>query len=105
MIFLLLLSFLFFIFLLAWSLIFYFFLFIYYLFIFIADGRLYSWGSNQHGQCGLGFNSIGVSEPLEITALKGVNIVQITCGETHSMALDSNNNVYTYVLDRFFFPF
>jgi alpha-tubulin suppressor-like RCC1 family protein len=61
-----------------------------------ADGRLFSWGSNQHGQCGLGFTSTGVSEPAEITALKGVNIIQITCGESHSMALDSENNVYTW---------
>jgi len=61
-----------------------------------ADGRLFSWGSNQHGQCGLGYTSIGVTEPTEITALKGVNIIQVASGESHTMALDSDLNVYTW---------
>ena len=64
--------------------------------LFLEDDKVYSWGSNVHGQCGvLGVNDQKfIPEPVEIEALRGVPLKQVCCGETHSMALDKEGNVF-----------
>lgn len=60
------------------------------------DNKVYSWGSNVHGQCGLDRRDKVIASPTLISAFKGVEVVQIACGETHSMARDKDGNVYTW---------
>jgi alpha-tubulin suppressor-like RCC1 family protein len=59
----------------------------------------YSWGSNYSGQ--LGNNSNGNCEvPVKVHGLNNIgfleNIIAVSGGENHSMALDANGAVYTF---------
>ena len=49
------------------------------------DCRVYAWGLNNMGQCGLGHNA-PVTVPQKIKALEGYPIHQISAGTSHSMA-------------------
>lgn len=58
--------------------------------VLFSDGTLYSWGSNDCGQLGLGPASADVkviSEPKVVKALIGVPIGFIACGGHHSFAI------------------
>lgn len=58
------------------------------------DGRLYTFGGGEHGQ--LGHNDrVNKLKPTLVQALEGVFVSQITCGWSHTVALDSNGRVYT----------
>ena len=74
------------------------------------DGKIFSWGSSQGGQLGIDEkkllslqktkNSFYISKPTLIS-LKydnniDINIIQISCGEAHSMALSDKNKVYCW---------
>ncbi|KAG7750977.1 hypothetical protein KL912_000110 [Ogataea haglerorum] len=64
-----------------------------------ADGRVLSWGLNQYGQCGIHVDiedGAVVSKPTEIEELTGKDIVYVTGGEHHSLALSSSGDVYTF---------
>ncbi len=54
----------------------------------LTDKEVYAWGSNKHGQCGVGTKD-HLSVPLPISDLRGCNIVDIAAGSTHSMALSA----------------
>ena len=57
-------------------------------------GEIFSCGYNQYGQCGLGhFNSPQIIPSLIQNAPS--NIVQFDCGDSHSLFLDSEGNVYS----------
>lgn len=63
------------------------------------DGKVLAWGLNQYGQCGVDMNvedGAVVLKPTEIKALKGKDIVFITGGEHHSVAVSANGDVYTF---------
>ncbi|QSL64634.1 hypothetical protein MERGE_001936 [Pneumocystis wakefieldiae] len=55
------------------------------------DGKVFSWGLNQFGQCGIessgGEDGAVVSSPTHVESLDDYNIVYITGGEHHSAAL------------------
>lgn len=55
------------------------------------DGVLYSWGRNDKGQCGLGFESPMVLTPTRIViqslAYANYQILDVCCGEHHTIAL------------------
>ena len=61
----------------------------------IDDGRLYSWGSGARGELGLGPTSgkreIDIPQDLRLD-----KIIDITCGESFSMALEITGNVYCW---------
>jgi alpha-tubulin suppressor-like RCC1 family protein len=57
------------------------------------DNEIFSWGSNLHGQCGVGTKT-NVFTPLRVRGLK--NIIQIAAGQTHSIALDNKYNVWIW---------
>ena len=49
-----------------------------------VNGRIYSWGWNEHGQCGDGKMENEILEPKLIESLKGYRINLIRCGYCHS---------------------
>ncbi|KAG0680360.1 hypothetical protein C6P40_004538 [Pichia californica] len=62
-------------------------------------GKVLSWGLNQYGQCGIDMNiddGAVVTKPTEIKALTNKNIVFITGGEHHSIAISKDGEVYTF---------
>eukprot|EP00301_Raphidiophrys_heterophryoidea_P019106 c4085_g1_i1.p1 GENE.c4085_g1_i1~~c4085_g1_i1.p1 ORF type:complete len:407 (-),score=98.53 c4085_g1_i1:226-1446(-) len=60
-----------------------------------ADGTLWVWGSNSHGQLGLGHTQ-AMSSPTPVKALEGIRIVQVVCGRSHTAALSEHGHVYTW---------
>jgi RCC1 and BTB domain-containing protein len=59
------------------------------------DGHLYTFGGGEHGQ--LGHNDrVNKLKPTLVQALDDVFISQITCGWSHSVALDVKGRVYTW---------
>lgn len=59
------------------------------------DGHLYTFGGGEHGQ--LGHNDrVNKLKPTLVQALDGVFVSQITCGWSHSVALDARGRVFTW---------
>ncbi len=67
-----------------------------------SDGYVYAWGSNQHGQLGnnTATNSsvpVRVRDPASPTdPNKGLKAIQVSAGDDHSLALDSNGYAYAW---------
>jgi alpha-tubulin suppressor-like RCC1 family protein len=65
----------------------------------LGDGTVWTWGSNGRGQLGAGDVEGGI-EPVQVVGVGGngilSNIVAVAGGEGHSLALDSNGNVYSW---------
>lgn len=64
-----------------------------------TKGKVYTWGLNQYGQCGLDKNiddGAVVMKPTEIKSLTDKDIVFVTGGEHNSLALSSSGDVYTF---------
>lgn len=59
-----------------------------------AGGDLYSFGSNIHGQLGLGFDCEKVSKPTLVKSLAGVPIAFLTCGGNHTFVISKSGAVY-----------
>ena len=67
------------------------------------DGHLYTWGSNEENQCGLNLpkkedandKSI-ITTPSRVQALDHVKIVDVSCSEYATAALDSEGRVFTW---------
>lgn len=59
------------------------------------DGKMYTFGGGEHGQLGQG-ERINQEVPTLVKALDGIFISQITCGWSHSVALTSRGQVYTF---------
>jgi alpha-tubulin suppressor-like RCC1 family protein len=57
-----------------------------------SNGTVWAWGSNQYGQIGTPYYWAGSSTPVPISGLS--NIVDISAGYTHNLAIDSNGNVW-----------
>ncbi|ORY84792.1 regulator of chromosome condensation 1/beta-lactamase-inhibitor protein II [Protomyces lactucae-debilis] len=59
------------------------------------DGRVFAWGLNQFGQCGITMQELGedgavIAVPTLIDGLAGMDIKQITGGEHHSAAITTD---------------
>uniref|UniRef100_A0A7N8X9I1 Regulator of chromosome condensation (RCC1) and BTB (POZ) domain containing protein 2 n=1 Tax=Mastacembelus armatus TaxID=205130 RepID=A0A7N8X9I1_9TELE len=61
----------------------------------LDNGEVYGWGYNCNGQLGLGNNG-NQQTPCRIAALQGVNIVQVSCGYAHTLALTDEGFVYAW---------
>ena len=59
-----------------------------------TTGSIYSWGSSLWGQLGLDKHIQSTATPTKIDMLSSVD--KVSCGEGHSIALDSNGNVYSW---------
>jgi alpha-tubulin suppressor-like RCC1 family protein len=62
------------------------------------EGRLYTWGTGFCGQLGHG-SAEAKPEPTVVGALEGKPVKQVFCGETHSICLTIDGDVYTWGLD------
>jgi alpha-tubulin suppressor-like RCC1 family protein len=61
----------------------------------LENGIVYVWGSNEWGQCANG-SSLNYHKPVPVSALKGVKIISIACGDGHCVALSDKGVVYTW---------
>ncbi|XP_042557790.1 E3 ISG15--protein ligase HERC5 [Dipodomys spectabilis] len=59
-------------------------------------GELFSWGQNLYGQLGVGKTLSSSPTPQIVEHLAGVPLIQISAGETHSMALSMSGNIYSW---------
>ncbi|MFH1846268.1 MAG: hypothetical protein ABH869_01785, partial [Candidatus Omnitrophota bacterium] len=60
-----------------------------------AEGKVWAWGSNNYGQIGDG-TQITRSAPVKVQGLAGVVITDISAGQYHSLALDSNGFIWAW---------
>lgn len=66
-----------------------------------ADGQIWSWGNNDYGQLGNGQTCDWpcpppVTVPIQPVGLEGRSFTQVVAGGAHSMALESNGNVWIW---------
>ena len=60
-----------------------------------TQNKLFSWGMNYFGQLGIGYaNKNGKFYWPKLITLSDVNIVQVCCGDTHSLVLTEEGLVY-----------
>ena len=50
-------------------------------------GEVFAWGSNDHGQTGVGSESDEEPSPREVLGLSGKGVGQLACGAVHTVAL------------------
>lgn len=61
-----------------------------------SRGILYGFGFNFWGQLGVGGRNENHFEPVCIASLRNVNIIEIVCGQHHSVALSRKGDLYTW---------
>jgi alpha-tubulin suppressor-like RCC1 family protein len=59
-----------------------------------ASGKVYSWGKCHYGQLGMGFGDVDFHLPIEIKSLS--NIKSIGAGDSFSMAITNDGDLYTW---------
>jgi len=59
-------------------------------------GEVYAWGDNRCGQLGLPIETGRGFFPEEVKALRGKHVKQVCCGSSHSLALTSGGQVYSW---------
>lgn len=64
-----------------------------------SDGRAYSWGDNSDGQIGNGSSAQAIS-PAVAAMPTGIRFVQVAAGDYHSLAIDSDANVWAWGLNQ-----
>jgi len=64
-----------------------------------ADGQVYTWGGNVHGQLGHG-NLTNEIVPRALPMLEGQNVRMIACGAHHTAALTASAQVYTWGMNN-----
>jgi alpha-tubulin suppressor-like RCC1 family protein len=65
-----------------------------------TNGNIYAWGNNAVGQLGNG-STTDSHVPVLVTMPAGVTFTELSAGTGHSLALDSNGNIYAWG-DNFF---
>ena len=64
------------------------------------EGDVYSWGEGDDGKLGHG-NKNSVDRPRVIEALRGRDVVGISCGGSHSAAITAAGELYTWGKGRY----
>ncbi|EQC32667.1 hypothetical protein SDRG_09643 [Saprolegnia diclina VS20] len=64
-------------------------------------GRVYCWGKQGEGQCGLGYANQDQCAPVRVDALAPYEIVQVACGYTHTLALSLQGDVFSWGLGEY----
>uniref|UniRef100_A0AAV1UXL0 RCC1-like domain-containing protein n=1 Tax=Peronospora matthiolae TaxID=2874970 RepID=A0AAV1UXL0_9STRA len=60
------------------------------------SGKLFMWGSNEYGKLGLGESSEMEVLPREVEALQGIEIVDVSCGDYFTAAVDAEGKMYSW---------
>jgi alpha-tubulin suppressor-like RCC1 family protein len=71
---------------------------------FTPGSFVYTWGSNESGQLGYDTESKGAKanmEPNVVSDLEGKNIVQVSCGYSHTLALTADGGVFAWGCNKF----
>ncbi|PRP75408.1 putative E3 ubiquitin-protein ligase HERC6 [Planoprotostelium fungivorum] len=61
----------------------------------LRDGQIKSWGNNCKGQLGTG-NRFNFSEPQPLSLLSRKDIVDLSCGALHSVAITREGQIYSW---------
>ncbi|XP_026481647.1 E3 ubiquitin-protein ligase HERC2-like [Ctenocephalides felis] len=64
------------------------------------DGKVFSWGEGEDGKLGHG-NRLTLEKPRLIESLKNKRIRDIACGSSHSAAITSSGELYTWGLGEY----
>ena len=64
-----------------------------------SDGTVWAWGLNQDGQLGIG-STDPTGTPMQVHFPSGTELVRIAAGIVHSMAVDSNGNIWVWGNDQ-----
>ncbi|XP_046455571.1 probable E3 ubiquitin-protein ligase HERC4 isoform X2 [Daphnia pulex] len=64
-------------------------------------GEIYCWGSNSHGQLGLGSSGTPETKPCLVKLLQGIPISHISCGADFSFAVTPSGAVYGWGKNSF----
>nr|XP_020009828.1 probable E3 ubiquitin-protein ligase HERC6 [Castor canadensis] len=59
-------------------------------------GRVFAWGAGSEGQLGIGEFKERNFTPKKIKALSGIRIIQVSCGDFHSLALSEGGQVFSW---------
>ncbi|XP_075163815.1 HECT and RLD domain containing E3 ubiquitin ligase 4 isoform X2 [Haematobia irritans] len=59
-------------------------------------GQIFSWGHNDYGQLGLANGQDLVTQPKIVRSLISKNVIQIACGNNHSLALTNCGELYAW---------
>ncbi|XP_070826622.1 probable E3 ubiquitin-protein ligase HERC6 [Chaetodon trifascialis] len=65
-----------------------------------ASGDVFSWGAKEEGQCGVSLNLLHNSHrPSKVPIPLPVPVIQVTCGNSHSLALTEGGDVLSWGLN------
>ncbi|XP_060526978.1 E3 ubiquitin-protein ligase HERC2 [Cylas formicarius] len=64
------------------------------------DGKVFSWGEGEDGKLGHG-NRLNLDKPKLVEALKSKKIRDVACGSSHSAAITSGGELYTWGLGEY----
>ncbi|KAF7130683.1 hypothetical protein RHSIM_Rhsim10G0063200 [Rhododendron simsii] len=60
------------------------------------DGEVYGWGRGEHGRLGFGDDKSSKMVPQRVQLLVGEDIIQVSCGGTHSVALTRDGHMFSF---------
>uniref|UniRef100_A0A0E0IC63 RCC1-like domain-containing protein n=1 Tax=Oryza nivara TaxID=4536 RepID=A0A0E0IC63_ORYNI len=60
------------------------------------EGEVYAWGRGEHGRLGFGDDKSSHMVPQKVELLAGEDIIQVSCGGTHSVALTRDGRMFSY---------
>lgn len=60
------------------------------------EGQVYAWGRGEHGRLGFGDDKSSKMTPQKVQLLAGEDIVQVSCGGTHSVALTRDGRMFSF---------
>ncbi|KAL2896457.1 Ultraviolet-B receptor UVR8 [Bienertia sinuspersici] len=60
------------------------------------EGEVYGWGRGEHGRLGFGDDKSSKMLPQKVQLLAGEDIVQMSCGGTHSVALTRDGRIFSF---------
>eukprot|EP00262_Sarcandra_glabra_P007589 TRINITY_DN20487_c0_g1_i1.p1 TRINITY_DN20487_c0_g1~~TRINITY_DN20487_c0_g1_i1.p1 ORF type:complete len:397 (+),score=64.11 TRINITY_DN20487_c0_g1_i1:104-1294(+) len=60
------------------------------------EGEVYAWGRGEHGRLGFGDDKSSKMVPQRVQLLVGKEIVQVSCGGTHSVACTRDGRMFSF---------
>ncbi|XP_057522246.1 ultraviolet-B receptor UVR8-like isoform X1 [Amaranthus tricolor] len=60
------------------------------------EGEVYGWGRGEHGRLGFGDDKSSKMLPQQVQLLAGEDVIQVSCGGTHSVALTRDGRMFSF---------